>query len=73
MRHARRFGAPPVTAETVWLAGHAAGPGTVTLNGLVAGKFDGRFEIEVTALLKTRNEVWIDAHSALSDVTLEIR
>lgn len=70
--HTRRFGAPRVTTESVWLAGTVSLPGTLTLNGQVLGAIAEVFRVEITTLLSPRNEVTIETAGAISDVRIEI-
>ena len=74
-RHVRRFGKPRTLDpdETAWVVcDAAAGPATVFLNGEEIGRAEaGPFAFEVTARLRTRNELAIEG--SLGEVALEVR
>lgn len=74
-RHVRRFGKPRTLdpGETAWVVSDAVpGPATVFLNGEEVGRAEaGPFAFEVTARLRTRNELAIEGEPG--EVVLEIR
>ena len=81
LQYVRSFGAPRLQSpqETVWLVGISPGNGTLTINGelaatLIAGK---KYEANITAMLKPRNEARIEVsaseNQSLGDITLQIR
>lgn len=78
-RLARRFGAPRALdpAETVWLTCAALpDPTTITVNGTVlAVGYTGPFAADLTALLRSRNEVWLDTEGIgeIGEVAVEFR
>jgi hypothetical protein len=79
-RHARKFGRPRTlgAAERVWLVCDSVpGPADVLVNGEPVGSVAevGAFAVDITPLLKPRNEVVIDTASAdtPAEVALEIR
>jgi hypothetical protein len=66
--------------ERVWLTVHPAAPrAQVVLNATPLGQTEGPAEFEVTALLRTRNELMLDVEGAAEydepwgDVALEVR
>src|ERR1700679_3420771 len=64
VRYTRRFGSPRLqdANETIWLVGISPGNGTMTVNGELAATLNAgeQFEVNVTAILKPRNEAWIE-------------
>ncbi len=79
-RHTRKFGWPRTldATERVWLVcEHVPASGEVQVNATVVGKIDapGPFAVDVTSLLRPRNEAFffIESELPLGAIALEIR
>lgn len=71
-RHTRRFGAPRVTTESVWLAGKMSQSGTLAVNRGMPASIGEAFRVEITGLIQPRNEVAIETAGRVSEVRIEI-
>jgi hypothetical protein len=79
-RHTRKFGRPRSLAanEQVWLVcEHVPAAGEVQVNAISIGKIGAPepFAVEITSLLRPRNEVlfFVESDQPLGAVALEIR
>lgn len=78
-RYLRRFGRPRTldAAEQVWLVCGSLPEGAeISVNGMAVGTAaGGEFAVEITSLLRPRNELAINLPAAetLGDIALEIR